>query len=83
LRAPLIFNDNYYRPGNSPIPDAGMAADLLAGSAMPTIDLVFRLKSNQPGGFVHGSMLAGTLSIEVWDGWGYWETPMPIAIQVP
>lgn len=41
-----------------------LAADLLAGSAMPSVKAVFRMRSGQPGGFQRGSLLQGTIHVE-------------------
>jgi hypothetical protein len=83
LRAPLIFNPGNW-PGNSPYAEAILAADILSGSAMPTIEMAFRLKSNQAGGFVRGSRLSGTLWVVEGDQWwGYVEWPMPFVAEIP
>jgi hypothetical protein len=83
LSAPLIFSPGSW-PRNSPFPEAGLAADILGGSALPTIELEFRLKSGQAGGFVRGSKLSGTLWVVEGDPWwGYIERPMPFVVEIP
>jgi hypothetical protein len=67
LRAPIIYSGypkDWRETGDGLYAALDLAADLLAGSALPFVDAVFRMKSGQPGGFHSGPTLHGTLWIE-------------------
>ena len=67
LRAPIIYSGypkDWRETGDGLYAALDLAADLLAGSALPTVEAVFRMKSDQPGGFQSGPTLHGTLWIE-------------------
>ncbi len=67
LRAPIIYSGyprDWRETGDGLYLALDLAADLLAGSALPSVAAVFRLKSDQPGGFQSGPALHGTLWIE-------------------
>ncbi len=61
-----------------------LAADLVAGSALPTMDAVFRMKSDQPGGFQTGSTVHDTIFVESEQcSVGCGELPFPFAAGIP
>ena len=61
-----------------------LAADLLAGSAMPSVEAVFRMRSGQPGGFQRGSVLQGTIHVESdLCPMGCAELPLQFAVEIP
>jgi len=67
LRAPIIYSGypkDWREKGDGLYSALDLAADLLAGSALPSVEAVFRMKSDQPGGFQSGPTLHGTLWIE-------------------
>ncbi len=67
LRAPIIYSGypkDWREKGDGLYAALDLAADLLAGSALPSVEAVFRMKSDQPGGFQSGPTLHGTLWIE-------------------
>ena len=67
LRAPIIYSGypkDWRETGDGLYLALDLAADLLAGSALPSVEAVFRMKSDQPGGFQSGPTLHGTLWIE-------------------
>jgi len=67
LRAPIIYSGypkDWREKGDGLYSALDLAADLLAGSALPSVEAVFRMKSDQPGGFQSGPPLHGTLWIE-------------------
>ena len=67
LRAPIIYAGyprDWREKGDGLYSALDLAADLLAGSALPSVEAVFRMKSDQPGGFQSGPTLHGTLWIE-------------------
>ncbi len=67
LRAPIIYAGyptDWRTTGDGLYAALDLAADLLAGSALPTVEAVFRMKSDPPGGFQPGAALHGTLWIE-------------------
>ena len=83
VTAPLIFNPDTW-PASGLYAPSLLAADIVAGKALPTIDVVYRLQANQPGGFPPGSTIADTLVLVAGDpDWGYWEVPMPFTFEVP
>ncbi len=61
-----------------------LAADLLAGVA-PTYELVFRLKTSEPGGFRQGSRLHGDLVLtdDCAPGWWYCYRGKPFVARIP
>ena len=61
-----------------------LAADLLAGVA-PTYELVFRLKTSEPGGFRRGSRLHGDLVLtdDCAPGWWYCYRGKPFVARIP
>jgi hypothetical protein len=63
-----------------------LASDLLSGSALPTLNAVYRMKSDQPGGFRAGSVLHDSVFMESglceWD-WGCSILPLQFAVEVP
>ena len=67
LRAPIIYSGypkDWREKGDGLYSALDLAAELLAGSALPSVEAVFRMKSDQPGGFQSGPTLHGTLWIE-------------------
>jgi len=83
LSAPLVFSPNTW-PTSHPYAGMGMASDLVAGKAMPTIDLFFRLRTDDPAGFAPGSTITDTLKVvQGDDGWGYDVTPLPFSVEIP
>ena len=67
LRAPIIYSGypkDWREKGDGLYSALDLAAELLAGSALPSVEAVFRMKSDQPGGFPSGPTLHGTLWIE-------------------
>ena len=67
LRAPIIYSGypkDWRETGDGLYSALDLAADLLAGSALPSVEAIFRMKSDQPGGFQSGPALHGTLWIE-------------------
>ena len=86
LRAPIIYAGypRDYREDRDGLYSAlDLAADLLAGSALPSVEAVFRMKSDQPSGFQSGPALHGTLWIES-DvcPMGCWELPLEFAVDI-
>ncbi len=89
LRAEIIyagFPEDSWAKGDGLYSALDLAADLLAGSALPTVKAVVRMKSNEPGGFPAGSNLRGTIQIESgvgnWD-WGPVMLPLQFAVDIP
>ena len=87
LRAPIIYAGyprNWSLPRDGLYGAVDLAADLLARSALPTVKAVFRMKSDQPGGFQRDSMLHGILYVEsdVCD-MGCAELPLQFAAEIP
>jgi hypothetical protein len=86
LRAPMIYA-GYPRDwrwyGDGLYSALDLAADLLAGAALPSVAAAFRMKSDQPGGFQSGPTLHGTLWIES-DvcPMGCWELPLEFAVDI-
>lgn len=67
LRAPIIhagYPRNWRENRDGLYSALDLASDILAGSALPSVEAVFRMKSGQPGGFQSGSALHGTLWVE-------------------
>jgi hypothetical protein len=67
LRAPIIYAGypkDWRENGDGLYSALDLASDLLAGSALPSVEAVFRMKTDQPGGFQSGSALHRTLWIE-------------------
>jgi len=67
LRAPVIYAGypkDWRENGDGLYSALDLASDLLAGSALPSVAAVFRMKSDQPGGYQSGPTLRGTLWIE-------------------
>jgi hypothetical protein len=67
LRAPIIYAGypkDWRENGDGLYSALDLASDLLAGSALPSVAAVFRMKSDQPGGYQSGPTLRGTLWIE-------------------
>ena len=86
LRAPIIYAGGpkdwrEYRDGLYSALD--LASDILSGSALPSVAAVFRMKSDQPGGFQSAPTLRGTLWIES-DvcPMGCWELPLQFAVDI-
>jgi hypothetical protein len=89
LRAQIIYAgfpaDSWAR-GDGLYSALDLAADILAGSALPTVKAVFRMKSDQPVGFQPGSTLRGMIQVEsgAWD-WdqGSVMLPLQFAVDIP
>jgi hypothetical protein len=87
LRAPIIYAGypkDWREYGDGLYLALDLASDLLAGSALPSVDAVFRIKSDQSGGFQSGPALHGTLWIES-DicPMGCAELPLGFAVEIP
>jgi hypothetical protein len=86
LRAPIIYSGyprDWRETGDGLYSALDLAADLLAGSALPSVEAVFRMKSDQPGGFQSGAALHGTLWIESdLCPMGCAELPMEFAVDI-
>lgn len=87
LHAPIIYAGyprNWKDQTDGLYSAMDLAADLLAGSALPTVEAVFRMKSDQPGAFQSGSLVSGTLYVESDQcPMGCWELPLQFAAEVP
>ena len=86
LRAPIIYAGypkDWRENGDGLYSALDLAADLLSGSALPSVDAAFRMKSDQPGGFQSGPTLHGTLWIESdLCGMGCAELPLEFAVDI-
>jgi hypothetical protein len=87
LRAPIIYAGypgNFLDQTDGLYAALDLAADLLAGSDLPSVKAVFRINSDQQGGFQPGSMLHGAINVEV-DvcPMGCWELPLEFAVRIP
>ena len=86
LRAPIIYAGypkDWRAPADGLYWAMDLAADLLAGSALPSLHAVFRVKSDQPGGFQSSPALQGTLWVESNQcPMGCWELPLQFAVDI-
>ena len=89
LHAPIIYagfpRDSGWR-ADGLYEALDLASDLLSGSALPTLNAVYRMKSDQPGGFRADSILHDSVFMESglceWD-WGCSILPLQFAVEVP
>jgi len=87
LRAPILFAGypaNYKDRTDALHTAFALAADILAGMPLQSLQVTFRMKSTEPGGFASGSVLRGVVYIESSTcPMGCWELPLHFAVTVP
>jgi len=84
LRAPTVSLGDRQSWGSGVYAALDLAADLIDGSPLPTLSVVFSVSASQPGAFMAGATLYGVVYLESHTcPMGCWEVPVEFAATVP